>query len=140
VVLPSLLVFACSVQEASEEESDTPLKRKLDEFGEMLAKVIMYICIAGGHQRAQQLANPVWISIMATWRVCGGLTDAWLHTLPCSVAYQLQALPQLEAPPRLLGAQPLHHRVLGRQGHLLLQGGPRAGAASCGCVIERCKA
>lgn len=33
------------IQEAANEEDDTPLKKKLNEFGEMLALVIFWICV-----------------------------------------------------------------------------------------------
>lgn len=33
------------IQDAAKEEDDTPLKKKLNEFGEMLANVIFWICV-----------------------------------------------------------------------------------------------
>jgi hypothetical protein len=39
------LLLSGDLQEAASEEDDTPLKKKLDEFGNLLAQVIFYICV-----------------------------------------------------------------------------------------------
>ena len=62
------------IQEAAKEEDDTPLKKKIDEFGELLAKVGRVVSVASGYiehmastvtwggaqqQLAQQVADPI---------------------------------------------------------------------------------
>ncbi|KAF1784899.1 P-type ATPase, cytoplasmic domain N [Phytophthora cactorum] len=53
-----------SVQEASKEEEDTPLTKKLDEFGELLSKVIAIICIVVWIINYKNFFDPIYGSVL----------------------------------------------------------------------------
>merc|ERR1719262_1934523 len=52
-------VIQANVQEAAEDEEKTPLGQKIDAFGELLAKVIFYICVAVWVMNFRQFSDPV---------------------------------------------------------------------------------
>ena len=52
-------VIQSQVQQAAEEEEKTPLGQKIDAFGELLAKVIAYICLAVWIMNYKQFSDPV---------------------------------------------------------------------------------
>lgn len=52
------------VSEAGEEEADTPLKVKLDQFSELLAKVIFVICFLVWGMNFRKFDDPIHGSIL----------------------------------------------------------------------------
>ena len=63
-------VIQSQVQQAAEEEEKTPLGQKIDAFGELLAKVIAYICLAVWIMNYKQFSDPVHGTYAASLRIC----------------------------------------------------------------------
>ena len=72
------------MQKAAEDEEKTPLGQKIDAFGELLARVIFYICIAVWVMNFRQFSDPVH----------GGFWKGLIYYLKIAVALGVAAIPE----------------------------------------------
>jgi len=73
-----------NVQKAAEDEEKTPLGQKIDAFGELLAKVIFWICVAVWVMNYKQFSDPVH----------GGFWKGLIYYLKIAVALGVAAIPE----------------------------------------------
>lgn len=73
-----------AVMEAKEEEEKTPLGQKIDEFGELLGKVIMWICVVVWVMNFKQFSDPEF----------GGFFRGCIYYLKVAVALGVAAIPE----------------------------------------------
>lgn len=73
-----------AVMEAKEEEEKTPLGQKIDEFGELLGKVIMWICVIVWVMNFKQFSDPEF----------GGFFRGCIYYLKVAVALGVAAIPE----------------------------------------------
>ena len=73
-----------AVMDAKEEEEKTPLGQKIDEFGELLGKVIMWICVVVWVINYKHFTDPEF----------GGFFRGCIYYLKVAVALGVAAIPE----------------------------------------------
>jgi magnesium-transporting ATPase (P-type) len=82
--------------QAAQEEEDTPLKKKLDEFGELLARVIFWICVVVWLINYSHFMTIVFVpgSIMPDWASCTFSFAKCTYYFKIAVALAVAAIPE----------------------------------------------
>ncbi|KIZ04315.1 calcium-transporting ATPase, endoplasmic reticulum-type [Monoraphidium neglectum] len=84
------------IQAASEEEMDTPLKQRLDEFGGQLANVIFVVCVVVWAINYHHFVTIAWVpgSFLPDWAACTFNLAKCTYYFKIAVALAVAAIPE----------------------------------------------